>query len=200
MTSNVAEWFWVWYHLSSISTVYEATFSYYIIMALLQNFCDFGNFIFGYRPQNENTEITENLYFWDHKVQMHMSLFFDHYFSFLSGKTKINKNVLNFINLDGLEAFERQTPGTWLEIWVNYFEFDVIWRASQLFLKLHSHNLVLWRFCSISVISEFSYLGIALKTKTRKSRKFFIFGSIMFKCMRIYFLISISAFWVLKLK
>ena len=43
---------------------------------------------------------------------MHMSLFFDYYFNFLSGKTKINKNVLNLINLVGLEAFERQTPGT----------------------------------------------------------------------------------------
>ena len=104
-----------------------------------------------------------------------MSLFFDHYFNLLSAKIKINKNVLNFINPDGLEAFERQTTGTWLEIWVNHFEFDVIWRASQLFLKLHSHNSVLWCFCSISVISEFSYLGIGLKTKTRKSRKIFIF-------------------------
>ena len=131
---------------------------------------------------------------------MHMSLFFDHYFNLLSAKIKINKNVLNFINPDGLEAFERQTTGTWLEIWVNHFEFDVIWRASQLFLKLHSHNSVLWRFCSISVISEFSYLGTGLKTKTRKSRKIFIFGSIMFKCMWIYFSIPISIFWVLKLK
>ena len=32
MTSNVAEWFWVWCHLNSISTVFEATFSYYSIM------------------------------------------------------------------------------------------------------------------------------------------------------------------------
>ena len=41
-----------------------------------------------------------------------MSLFFDHYFNLLSAKIKINKNVLNFINPDGLEAFERQTTGT----------------------------------------------------------------------------------------
>ena len=42
---------------------------------------------------------------------MDMDLFFDHYFNFLSAKTKINKNVLNLINLDGLEAFKRRTPG-----------------------------------------------------------------------------------------
>ena len=114
---------------------------------------------------------------------MHMNLFSDHYFNFLSAKTKINKSVLNLINLDGLEAFKRQKPSTWLEICVNHFEFDVIWRASQLFLKLHSHNSVLWHFCSISLLSEFSYLGIGLKTKSRKPRKIFIFGSIMFKCM-----------------
>ena len=103
-----------------------------------------------------------------------MNLFFNHYFNFLSVKTEINKNVFNLINLDGFEAFKRQTPGTWLEICVNHFEFDVIWRTSQLLLKLHSHNSVLWRFCNISVLPEFSYLGVGLKIKTQKSRKIFI--------------------------
>ena len=41
-----------------------------------------------------------------------MDLFFDHYVNFLRAKTKINKNELNLINLDGLDAFKRQTPGT----------------------------------------------------------------------------------------
>ena len=41
-----------------------------------------------------------------------MNVFFDHYFNFFSAKTKINKNVLNLINLDWLEAFKRQGPGT----------------------------------------------------------------------------------------
>ena len=50
-----------------------------------------------------------------------MDLFFDHYFNFLGAKIKINKRVLNLINLDGLEAFKRQAPGTWLEIWMNHF-------------------------------------------------------------------------------
>ena len=125
--------------------------------------------------------------------------FFDHYFNFLSAKTKINKNVLNLINLDGLEAFKRQTPGTLLEIWVNNFEFDVIWRASQLFFKLYSHNSVLWRLCSISVISEFSYLGVGLKMKTRKSRKIFIFWFITLRCMWICVLTTILTVWMLKL-
>ena len=65
-----------------------------------------------YRPQNENPKITENLYFWVFKNQMHMNLFYNHYFNFLIVKTEINKNVLNLINLDGFEAFKRQTPGT----------------------------------------------------------------------------------------
>ena len=41
-----------------------------------------------------------------------MNVFFNHYFRFLSAKTKINKNVLNLINLDGFEAFKRQAPDT----------------------------------------------------------------------------------------
>ena len=95
-------------------------------MAFLQNFLDFRVFVFGYRSQTKKPEITENLYFWVYKVQMHMDLFFDHYFNFLGVKTTINKNLLNLINLDGLEALKRQTPGTRLEIWLNNFEFDVI--------------------------------------------------------------------------
>ena len=95
-------------------------------MAFLQNFLDFRVFVFGYRSQNEKPEITENLYFWVYKVLMHMDLFFDDYFNFLGAKNKIDKSALDLINLDGLEAFQRQTPGTCLEIWLNNFECDVI--------------------------------------------------------------------------
>ena len=56
-------------------------------------------FDFGYRPQNENPKITKNLYFWVYKVHMHIDLY-HHDFHFLSAKTKINKSVLNLINLD----------------------------------------------------------------------------------------------------
>ena len=85
-------------------------------------------------------------------------------------------------------------------MWLNDFEFDVIWTAFQLLLKLHSHISVLWPFCRISVISGFPFLRIGLKTKTRKSRKILIFGSIKFKWMWTCFLITILNFWLLKLK
>ena len=91
MISSVAEWFWVSCYFNSISTVFEAAFSYFSIMALLWNFRDFQVFVLGYRAQNENLEITENLYFWVYKAQMNVDLIFDHYFNFLSVKTEINK-------------------------------------------------------------------------------------------------------------
>ena len=84
---------------------------------------------------------------------MHMNLFFDHFFNFLSAKTKINKNVVNLITLDGLEAVKRQKYYTGIAMWLNHFENHVVWATFQLFLKLHFHITVLWRFCRISVIS-----------------------------------------------
>ena len=131
---------------------------------------------------------------------MNVDLLFDHYFKFLSTEAEIYKSDFNLINLVGLEALTRQIPGTWLGIWLNDIEIYVIWRTSQLFFKLHSVILVLQRFCRISVISEFSFLGIGLKTKTRKSRKISIFRSAKFKYMWICFSIIILTFWVLKLK
>ena len=62
-------------------------------MAFLQNFHDLQDFVFRYRAQNENPEITENLYFWIYKVQIHVDLLFDHYFNILSVKTGINKQT-----------------------------------------------------------------------------------------------------------
>ena len=141
----MAESYWYLCDLKNISTVFEATLSYFSIMAFLQNFRDFRVFVFRYRAQNENPEITDNLYFWVYKVQMNVDLFFDHYFNFLSTKTKIYKNKFNLINLDRLEALKRQAPCTWLGIWLNHIDIYVIWRISQLFLKLHFHISVLWR-------------------------------------------------------
>ena len=132
----------------------------------------------------------ENLYFWVYKVQMLMDLFFDLYFKFRSVKTEINKKNnkrLNLINLKGSDALKRQKYNTWIAMWLNHFEYNVIWTVFQLLFKLHSHITVLWRFCRISLISEFSFLGIGLKTKTRKSREISIFGSTKFKCIWIYF-------------
>ena len=131
---------------------------------------------------------------------MYMNLFFDHYFNILSAKTKINKKLLNLINLDDLEAFKKQKYDTWITLCLNHFEKDVIWTAFQLFLKLYSHITVLWRFCWIFGISEFSVLDIGLKRKTQKSRKISIFRSTKFQSIWIYFFITILTIWMLKLK
>ena len=165
--------------------------------------CDFRSSFFEYRVQNKNPEITENLCFWNYNVQTHVDLFFNFYFTFLSDKTEINKKnnkSLNWINLEGSSDLKRQKYNTWVAVWLNHFEIDVIWTALKRFLKLHSHISVFWGSSWISVISELSFLGIGFKRKTRKSRKIFIFGSIMFKYMWLYFWISVSIFWVSKLK
>ena len=93
-------------------------------MAFLQNFHDLQDFVFGYRAQNENPEITENLYFCIYKVQIHVDLLFDHYFNILSVKTGINKQtnkkktattkkqkkkrILNLKNLEVSESLEKE--------------------------------------------------------------------------------------------
>ena len=105
---------------------------------------------------------------------MDMDLFFDLILNFLSVKTEINKKNnkrLNLINLEGSDTLKRQKYDTWIVMWLNQFENDVIWTAFELFLKRCSHITALWHFCRISVISKFSFLGKGLKTKTRKSRK-----------------------------
>ena len=105
---------------------------------------------------------------------MNVDLSFYHYFKFLRTKTEIYNSSFNLINVDGLWVIL-------LEIWLNHIEIYVIWGTFQLLLKLHSHFSVIWRFCRISVISEFSFSGVGLKTKTRKSRKISIFRSAKFK-------------------
>ena len=156
---------------------YILTFQYF---GFLMNFRGFRVFAFGYRVYNENPETMENLYFWIYNVRMHVDLFFNLYFSFLSVKTKINKKNnkrLNWIDLEGSDALKRQKYDTQIAMWLNHFEIDVVWTAFKEFLKLHSHISVFWDFSWISVISEFSFLGIGLKTKTRKSQKIFFFYS-----------------------
>ena len=107
-----------------------------------------------------------------------MDLLLDLYFNLLSVSTEANKKNdkrFNLINLEGSDALKRQKYDTWIAMWLSHFENDVIWTVFKLVLKLHSNITVLWRFCRISVISEFPFLGIGLKTKTRKSRKTFFF-------------------------
>ena len=134
---------------------------------------------------------------------MHADVFFDLYFNFLSVKTEINKKNnkrLNLINLAGSDALKKQKYDTWIAMWLNHFKNNVIWTVFKGVLELHSYISVFWGFSLISMISKFLFLGIGLKTKTWKSLKISIFVSTKFKCMWIYFLITILTFWVLKLK
>ena len=62
------------------------------------------------------------------------------------------------------------------------------------FLKLHLDILELWLFCGISVISEFLFLGIGLKSKTRVPQKIFIFELFLFKLYQIHFRVCLCLF------
>ena len=132
---------------------------------------------------------------------MHVDLFFDLFFNFLGVKTEVNNNNkrLNLINLKRSDALQRQKFDTWLAMWLDSFGIDVIWVAFQDFLKLHSHMSVFWGFGWISVTSNFSFLGIGLKMKTRKSQKLFIFWFITLQCVWICVLTTILTVWVSKL-
>ena len=118
----------------------------------------------------------------------------DHFFNCLSIKTDINKNGLNLIYSEGSKAFKTQIAAAWLAMWLNHCNFDVIWTIFLGFLKLRTHISVFRGFWWVSVISEFSFLGIALKTKTRH-----YFWVIKLKCMWICFMITILTFWVSKM-
>ena len=63
---------------------FKARFSYFSIMTFLWNYLDFRVFTFGCKAENENPEIMENLYFLGYEAEMHLDLFYDHYFNFLS--------------------------------------------------------------------------------------------------------------------
>ena len=175
---------------------YIQTFQYF---GFLMNFRDFPVFVFGYRVYNENPEITENHYFLVYNTPMHVDLCFDHYFNGLSAKNYINKNRLNLIYSEASKTFKTQLAPVWLTMWLDHFEIDIVWTAFKEFLKLHTHISVFWGFSWISGISEFSFLGIGHKTKTRKSHRTFIFWFITLQCMWICVLTTILTVWVLKL-
>ena len=96
-----------------------------------------------------------------------------------------NRNRLNLIYSEGSKAFKTQLAATWLAMSLNLFEIDVVWTVIKGFFKLHTHILVFWGFWWISGISEFLFLGIGHKTRTRKSWKIFIFWFITLQCMWI---------------
>ena len=152
--------------------------SYLGILGFLINSRDFRVFIFGYRALKENSEITENLYFLVYSTPMNVDLCFEHFFNCLSIKTDIDKNGLNLVYSEGRvkKLLKTQLTAAWLAMWLNHCNFDVIWTIFLGFLELRTHISVFWGFRWVSVISEFSFLGMALKTKTRKLRKIIIFG------------------------
>ena len=63
-------------------------------------------FVFEYRSQNENLQITENLVFASTKLKWIWVYFLITFLTFLAVKREINKSKLNLINLDGLEALK----------------------------------------------------------------------------------------------
>ena len=141
---------------TAFKRVFEVAYSHFSILGFLMNFRDFRVFVFGYRAQNENLEITENLYFLDYNTQMHADLCFDHYFNCLSIKTDINKNRLNLMYSEGSIAFKTGIAVAWLPMWLNHFNFDANWIFLG-FLKLLTHISVFWGFWLVSVISKFSF-------------------------------------------
>ena len=76
---------------------------------------------------------------------MKVDLLFDHYLNICNVKTNMNEKALRLKNLEESKAFKTQIPTRWLAMWLNDFEFDVIWTAFELFLKLNSHISELWR-------------------------------------------------------
>ena len=119
----------------NISKSFWNKFPNFSILGFLMNFRDFRVFVFGYRAQNENLEITENLYVWVRKVRIHADMFFDHYFNFLSAKNWNKQKWTQLKHRYGLEALIGQICSTWLGIWLKHFEIYVIWRTSQLLFE-----------------------------------------------------------------
>ena len=127
-------------------------------------------------------EITDNLYFQVDNAQMHVGLFFDNYFDFLSVETDINKSRLNLINLEESEAIKRHIPATWLTICLNHFEFDVIWKVFQLLMMLNFQFL--YNFHDFRVFA-FGYR--VQNEKPEITENLFFFRFIKFKWMWLFF-------------
>ena len=149
------------------------------------NYWDLRVFVFGYRAQNKNSEIMENLYFLVCNTPMHVDLCFDHYFNCLSIKTDINKNALNFIYSEGSKAFKIQIAAAWLALWWNHFNFDVIWTFQYSHFSI-SGFLMGFRDFRVFV---FGYRAQNENPKTTENHYFWV---IKLKCMWICFIITNS--------
>ena len=58
-------------------------------------------------------------------------------------------------------------------MWLDHFEFDVIWITFQLCWKIHFHISVLWCFHRIFMISDFSFFGYRAEIDNRKIKENF---------------------------
>ena len=147
-----------WNSFDIIWTTFQLILKQHCYVSVLWPFCRisviFGFSFLGIDLKTKTQKLRKIFIFGFIKFKWKWSVFWS-LFSFSSTKTKIYKNKFNLINLDRSEALKRQAPGTWLGIWLNHIDIYMIWGISQLFLKLHSHISVLWRFCRIFVISEF---------------------------------------------
>ena len=96
--------------------------------------------------------------------------------------------------------FYRQTLWLVLTSWflITILIFPFLNSMSRVFEVTYSHFSILG-FWWISMISEFSFLGIGFITKTWKSRKIFIFWFITLQCMWILVLTTILTVRVIKL-
>ena len=189
MISYVTGSLWDWCHLNSISIVFKVTFSYFNIWGFWWIFVISEFFVFEYRSQNENLQITENLVFASTKLKWIWIYFLITFLTFLAAKREINKSKLNLINLDGLEALKEIS--TWYltenmaESFWDWYYLKSISTASE---ATFSYS-ILWRFCSTSLISE--------KSEITENLYFWIYSVQLHVNL---FSISISIFLVLKLK
>ena len=143
---SAAAWLATWldhFEIDVVWTVFKEFLKLHthisVFWGFLINFRDFRVFIFGYRAQNGNSEIMENLYFLVYSTPVHVDLCFDHIFNCLSIKTGINRNGLNLIYSEGLNALKTQLAAAWLAMWLNHCNFDVIWAIFLGLLKLRTH-------------------------------------------------------------
>ena len=102
----------------------------------------------GYKAQNENPKITKKFYFWIFKVQMHVDLFFVHYFNFLS--IKIEKKKQTHVNKSRVVRISWKTKIC-----------HIISKVAELFWEqCHLNNIS--RILEIT-FSYFSILGFLMK-------------------------------------
>ena len=130
-------------------------------MAFLLNFRDFGFSFMGVGLKMK-TQKSQNIFiFWIHQAQMHVDLFFEHYFNSLSIRTNRTKR--------DSKAVKTQIPAIWLVLWLNNFEFE------QHFNCFWSYVLI-FQYYGVSVeFPWFPIFRLRLKMKTRKLRKTFVF-------------------------